>query len=307
MKLKGIFGLLLFTLISFEVVAQTTDLARVEYFYLPYSNSKNTVSRFRALVQAPIPLDKEKKEIFVIGLEYRHVDIDINDKHDVVAFDNNLVTTTQSMYGFLGYVWKGKNEWRYGIRAGIKLESDLHGSPISDDFIYEIGAYAIKDKRRNLSEGEKPYRLIFGLIYSTVPGRWYPLPLINYYKKFSRNWTYTLGIPKTNIRHYLNDSHKDGIQVFATIENIYANIQQGFVPKSPSYNPNQKLAESIQHTSGVIGIGYEHFFTEQLLLYTYVAQSVYSNFRLEDGDGNKIYKINTANSPYFRVGLKFKY
>lgn len=307
MKSNILLSILFLAMISLEATAQTTDLARIEYFHLPYSKSKNTVSRFRALVQVPIPLDKEKKNIFIVALEYRHVDIDIEDKHDVTAFNNHLVSATQHMYGYLGFVWKGKNEWRYGVKAGVKMESDLVGNAISDDFIYEIGAYAVKDKRRNLSEGEKPYRLIFGLVYSNIPGRWYPLPLINYYKKFSHNWTYTLGVPKSNIRYYLNHSQKDAIQVFGTLENIYANIQQNFVPLAPAQNPDGKMAESIQHTAGLFGLGYEHFFTEEFLFYGYAAHSVYSNFRLEDGDGNKIYKINTDNSPYFRVGLKFKY
>jgi hypothetical protein len=115
-----------------------------------------------------------------------------------------------------------------------------------------------------------------------------------------------LGVPKTNVRHYLNDTHKDAIQAFATLDNVYANIQQNFLPISDQ-NSEGKLAESIQATIGLLGLGYEHFFTEHLLFYGYVAHSVYNDFRLEDGDGNKIYKINTENSPYFRAGLKFKY
>lgn len=293
-------------LFAFGISAQTTDLARVEYLALPFSKSDNSINRYRALVQVPIPLDKERKKIFVVGLEYRYVDVNIEDAEDVFAFNKNLVTSTQQMDAYLGYVWKPNDDWRFGVKGGVKIQSDFEGSMVSDDFIYEVGAYAIKDKKKNPEEGKKPYRFIAGLTYSTTPGRWYPLPILNYYKEFHPNWTYTLGVPKTNVRHYLNDTHKDALQAFLTLDNVYANIQQNFVPISDQ-NSEAKLAESIQMTIGLVGLGYEHFFTDHLLFYGYAAHSVYNDFRLEDGDGKKIYKINTENSPYFRAGFKFKY
>src|SRR5690554_1742705 len=214
--------------------AQTTDLARVEYRYLNFSKSENSLSRYRALIQVPIPLDKEKDKLFVIGLEYRYVDINIQDPGDVEAFNNHLVTSVQQMQGYLGFVWKNSEDWRIGVKAGVSIESDFEGNLVNDDFIYHLGAYVIKDKKRNPPDGEKPYRFIAGLTYSSVPGRWYPLPLINYYKEFRPNWTYTLGVPKTNLRYYLNNKRIDAIQGFATIDHVFANIQQGFKPFSSS-------------------------------------------------------------------------
>jgi hypothetical protein len=296
------------------MTAQTTDLFRVEYLHLPFSKSDNNIQRYRALVQAPIPINKEKKNYLVIGLEYRYVDINIEDEADKFAFQselpnlefqNNLVTSVQQMDGYVGYTWKHNEAWRFGAKAGVKIQSDFQGSLESDDFIYEAAVYAIWDNKDDTLSGEKPTRFIAGLTYSTTPGRWYPLPLINYYKEFHPNWTYTLGVPKTNIRYYLNDNHKDAVQAFATLDNIYANIQNDFIPVVPTEDGT--VAESIQMTMGLLGLGYEHFFTEHLLFYGYAAHSVYNDFRLEDGDGKKVYKINTENSPYFRAGVKFKF
>ncbi len=292
---------------SLGITAQTTDLARIEYLYLPFSKSDNAINRYRALVQAPIPLDQEKDNMFVVTLEYRYVAINIKDAEDTFAFGNNVVTSAQQMDGYVGYIWKQNENWRFGVRAGVKIQSDFEGNLLSDDFIYDFGVYAIKDKKKNVEEGKKPYRFIIGLSYSTTPGRWFPLPLINYYKEFKPNWTYTIGVPKTNIRYYLNDTHKDAIQAFATIDNIYSNIQQNFIPQTITQNPDSKMAESIQETIVLLGLGYEHYFTENLLFYGYAAHAVYNDFRLETGEGDKIYKINTENSPYFRAGIKFKY
>lgn len=291
---------------AFGMYAQTTDLARIEYLNFPLSKSDNTLSRYRALVQAPIPLDGERRNIFVVGLEYRYLDIDIKDTDDLLAFNNHIVSSTQMMKGYLGYVWKQGADWRIGIKAGLRIESDLVQGIVQDDIVYEVGTYFVKDKKKHPEKGIKPYRLIIGLTYVAKPGRWYPLPILNYYKQFRPNWTYTLGVPKTNVRHYLNSAHKDAIQAYVTLDNDFANIQQNFVPVSEQ-NPDGKLAESIQSTVGLVGLGYEHFFTGRLLFFGYVAHSVYNDFRLEDGNGKKIYKINIENSPYFRAGIKFKY
>lgn len=290
-----------------SVISQTTDLARVEYLYLPFSKSSNNINRYRALIQAPIPINKEKKSFFVIGLEYRYVDINIKDAEDVMAFGVNPVTSVQEMDGYLGYTWAFTEDWRFGAKAGVKLQSDFEDGLQTDDVIYEGGIYAILDKKKDTLDGNKPYRFIVGLTYSTTPGRNFPLPLINYYREFKPNWTYTLGVPKTNIRHYLNDGHTDALQAFATLDNIYSRIQTSFVPNSLEQNPTGKKVESIQETIVLLGLGYEHFFTKHLLFYTYAAHSVYNDFRLENNNGDKIYKINTENSPYVRAGVKFKY
>ena len=315
MKRKQVL-LLISVLFACGMTAQTTDLGRVEYLHLPFSKSDNSINRYRALLQAPIPINKERKGYLVIGLEYRYVDINIKDVEDLSGFmgsippngaiQNNLVTSVQQMDGYIGYTWKSNTDWRYGAKVGVKIQSDFEGSLVSDDFIYEAAVYAILDKKDDTLSGNKPYRFIAGLNYSTTPGRWYPLPLLNYYKEFHENWTYTLGVPKTNIRHYLNDNHKDAVQAFATLDNIFANIQNDFVPVVDQ-GEEGTVAESIQMTIGLLGLGYEHFFTEHLLFYGYAAHSVYNHFRLEDGDGKKVYKINTENSPYFRAGIKYKF
>ena len=74
-----------------------------------------------------------------------------------------------------------------------------------------------------------------------------------------------------------------------------------------SRHTNNKQVENIEHTVGLLGLGYEHFFTDHLLFYGYAAHSVYNNFRMENNDGETIYEINTTNTPYFRAGFKFKY
>jgi len=299
--------IIVFVLFTMVLSAQTTDLARLELLHLPFSNSDNSLTRYRVLAQFPIPVHKDKKNFIVVGSEYRYLDINISDAEDRFSSVKNHVNSFQEIDAYVAYTWEHNKVWRFGVKIGPKLQSDFEGTLQKDDILFEVGIYAIKDKRKNVAEGEKPSRFIFGLTYSNTPGRWFPLPILNYYKEFHPNWTYTLGLPKTNIRHYLNRKRKDAIQAFVTLDNDYANIHQDFAPNSPDQNPDKRIAENIQVTMGIAGVGYEHFFTENLLFYAYVAHSVYSNFRFEDNDGNKVYQINNENSPYFRTGLKFKY
>ena len=292
---KLIFSItVLFALIA---QAQSTDIARVEYMRIPFSNSDNSVGRFRALLQVPIPLDKELNKILVAGFEYRNVNVDIKDAVPA-GFNIQDVSSLHRISAYAGYVWKFKENWRFGVKAGVRINSNLAGSLVADDWIYTASVYAINDMKD--ASTTKPYRWIFGLDYSTTPGRNFPLPLINYYREFHPNWTYTLGVPKTNVRHYLNGNHKDALQAFVTLDNFFANIQNNM-------SIDGRSAENISMTIILGGLGYEHCFTKHLLYYAYATHSISNDFRLRNNDRDDIYTINSDNTFYFRTGVKFKF
>src|SRR5690606_25360242 len=115
------------------------------------------------LIQAPIPIDTERKNFLVVGREYRYVDINIEDEADKFAFQselpnfefqNNLVTSVQQMDGYVGYTWKHNADWRFGAKVGVKIQSDFEGSLESDDFIYEAAVYAILDNKDDTLSGK---------------------------------------------------------------------------------------------------------------------------------------------------------
>ncbi len=290
-----ILSFLVLIAINLESVAQSTDLARVEYLNIPFSKSNNSISRYRVFAQAPIPLNKELTSFFVVGLEYRYHSIDIQDE---VPFDPKIISSVQRMDAYVGYVQRIENDWVLGGKMGGRIASNLKDGPSGDDYIFEGGVYAVKDRKNDTIN--TPWRLILGLTYSTTPGRNYPLPLINYYREFRPNWTYTLGVPKTNVRHYLNDSHKDALQAYVTLDNFFGNLQENIIV-------NGKPAENVSMTTVIAGLGYEHYFTDHLLFYGYGAHTIYTEFRLRDNNRETAYIINEDNSLYFRAGLKFKY
>ena len=148
-------------LFALSAQAQSTDIARVEYMYIPFGNSDNAVGRFRALLQVPIPLDKELNKILVAGFEYRNVNIDIKDAVPA-GFNIQDVSSLHRISGYVGYVWKYKENWRFGVKVGTRINSNIVGSLVTDDWIYTASVYAINDMKE--ASTTKPYRCGKGIV-----------------------------------------------------------------------------------------------------------------------------------------------
>ncbi len=290
--------ILFFIVISTTLSAQLTDLARMEYTYFPQRDSDNSFKRFRTFVNLPIKLNS-KGTYLVPGLEYRNVRFDYEDPS---IFDSTNLNDFHSIRATIGYTFKMSNDWRFAAKTGFFLASNFEGDGVtSDDFLFSGSIFFIKDQ---MDESPKaPWRLIVGLQYATTAGRPFPLPFINYFKKFHPSWTYSLGVPKTNIKYLLNE--KNILQGFATLDGFYANIQRNRnIPDSIALDAN--VASNISMTVALAGIGYEHCFTKHLVFYIYGGYTLMNDIRLRSEDQENVFTINDQNSVYGRTGIKFK-
>lgn len=290
-------GLLIFVIMPVGVFAQTTDLARLEYTYIPQANSENSIGRFRTFVNFPIEMKREGSYL-IAGLEYRNIDFDIEDE---VPFETAGIERLQLFRTTLAYTFKMKKDWRFVGKVGFEVGSNFEDSQIrSEDIRFTGSLFFIKD-----TSGEdvaKPSRFIIGLNYSTNAGRPFPIPLLNYYRKFKPNWSYSLGTPKTNIKHFLNK--RNAIQGYLTLDGFFSNIQNNLAV--PDANGGTNIANNISMTMVLGGLGYEHYFTKNLLMYVYGGHTVFNEIRLRDSDLNNLYQINNDNTFYIRSGIKFK-
>lgn len=293
---------LIIALLSLTITkAQSTDLARIEYLNIPFTKGENTVQRFRAFAQAPIPLDKEKNKLLIVGLDYRQLHLKFD---KAIPFNTESIQTTRRMEASLGYVWRLKSNpnWRFGVKGGIRVQSNLERSLVSDDFIKIVQVFAMNDMRK--AENSRPYRWIFGLLYATTPGRWYPLPLVNYHREINEHWNYTLGVPKMTLRHLFDK--KNTLQAYASLDHFFSNIQNNIpaaTVQAPKYNND---GENISMTNVNLGLGYEHYFTKHLMFYGFAGHTVYNSYRIRDNKRNKAYVIEDKNSFYFRTGIRLK-
>ena len=275
--------------------AQTDLSTKLEYDYFPQESSDNSFRRFRFRVNYPIKM--AERMYLVPGFEYRNVELKFADK---VPFEVKDLQRFQSFTMRLTYTFGLKNDWRFAARGGIMLASNfVESNFMSDDLIYTGGIYLIKD--RNENEVDLPWRIIVGIHYSTKSGRPFPLPVVNYFKTINEKWEYTLGVPATKLTHYFDK--KNAVVAFATLDGFYANIQN---PIPLSSDSDAKKASDITMTVILGGLGYEHYFTDHLLVFGYAGYTIYNDIRLRDHDKENIYTINDKNSFYGQVGLEFK-
>lgn len=279
-------------------MAQDTNLARLEYAYIPQSKSDNSYSRFRFSGNYPIKLKKEGSYL-VLGIEYRRNMLQLEDQLLLDSIDN--LKTFHTIGTEFGYTFKLKNDWRFGAKLGLRISSNFEGLGIlKDDFRYTGSVFFVKSyKERN---APKTSRLILGLRYTVPASINFPLPIINYTKRFHPSWSYSLGTPKTSLKYFF--SEKQTLQLFVGLDRFYGNIQNNKVFVND--NGETKLAENMSMLIINNAIGYEFFFTEHLLLFAYGGYTISNEIRFRDRKQNNVLIINDQNTLYLRTGIKLK-
>lgn len=294
-KLKYFITILFLWGFFFHGNAQSADLFSVEYTYFPQSSSDNSFRQFSSHLNFPIKAGGEGSYL-IPGIEYENINFKYE---DYAPFEKKSeLDRYQAFTLSLGYTFMAKEEWRFAAWAGLTAASNFENDILGNEDLFLTGVAGFI-KNIDGEEVEKPWRLIFGLYYSTKSSRPYPLPVVNYYKEFQPDWSYTLGVPKTNLKYYLNERHE--FQAFVSLDGFYANLQE-----DRFFEDSNKVAEDISMTIVLAGLGYEFNFTDHLVYYLYAGHSVYNDIRLRNADKDQVYQVNKTNTFYARTGLKFK-
>lgn len=289
------FRFLLFFLliISFVGHAQLSDLARLDFTFIPNKGSDVEYTRSRFLVNYPIKLKKEGQYL-LLGIDYSNVHLRF--KNDKLPFDRNLLNDFKLLDFTFGYTKPLKNDWRLGLRFQPGISTNLTAKSLNaNDLVFSGDIVFIKSFEDNI---DKPSRLIVGLSYSQNRGYVFPLPFISYYKKIRPDWSFNLGVPKTNLQYHLTDKHR--FKLFAQLDGFTSNIQNGALINGEEY------AELINMSLINGGLQYEYHFTNHLQLDVRAAYNFSLSNRLEDGNNNTLLTIDNNSRSYFRAVLKFK-
>ncbi|WP_430467703.1 DUF6268 family outer membrane beta-barrel protein [Winogradskyella ouciana] len=273
------------------VQAQLDDLARLEYSFIPKSGSDDQYTRLRLSLNYPIELKEDT--YFIVGGEYNRVILNLQDNY---PFDRSLLKTINIIDLNLGYTFKTSETWRLGFRLNPRIASTLTQKISGDDFFLNGGAFAIIDRSKDESL-KRPYRLILGLTYNTTTGLPFPLPFVSYYRKPSEKWSFSIGVPKSNIKWFLDQ--KNTLQSFISLDGYFAHLQEPSVI-------NGKQVDNVSLSVIVGGAGYEYLFTKHLVAYAYAGYTFRLNNVLRDGERNEVFKLNDLNAFYLRTGIKFK-
>ncbi len=287
------FFLFVFVLISAvnTANAQLTDLARVEYSYIPKNNSEDSFDRFRFLLNYPIKISEDA--YLLIGGEYSRITLNLEDSY---PFPTSNLRRLHVLDFNLGYTFKMSENWRFGAKITPRLASTLRHKISGDDIFLNGGVYAINDRTKDKT-ANKPYRLVLGLTYNTTTGIPLPLPFISYFRRVNEKWSYNLGVPKTNVKYYINENNI--IQTFVGIDGYFANTQERF-------SIDGKEADSVSLSLVLAGIGYEYCFTDHLVWYAYTGYTLSMSNRLRDENREDVFKLDNVNTFYLRTGFKFK-
>ncbi len=281
-----------------NIRSQGTDLARIEYAYIPQTASDNVYSRFIISANYPIKM-KNKGSYLVISPQYRYNNLSIK---DALIFEQGGDLNNFQTFGLeFGYTFKMKNDWRFGAKLGTQISSNFEGSGLeSDDFRYTGSIYFVKSYKNH--QAPKNARLIIGLRYAVPASINFPLPIINYFKRFHPSWSYSVGTPKTSIKYFFNE--KNTLQAFVGLDRFYGNLQnnRAFVDERGEV----KVAENASMLNVMGALGYQYYFTEHLLFYTYAGYTLSNEIRLRDDNQENVLTINNGNTFYFRSGIKLK-
>lgn len=287
--------LLLFFLfsISYFSQAQLSDLARIDFTFIPNKGSDVEYTRSRFLINYPVKLKKEG-EYILLGIDYSNIHLRF--KIDELPFDRNLLNDFKLLDFTIGYTKPLNNGWRLGVRFQPGISTNLTAKSLnSNDLVFSGDVVFIKKFENDM---DKPSRLIVGLSYSQNRGYVFPLPFISYYKKFRPDWSYNLGIPRTNLQYHLSDKHR--FKLFGQLDGFTSNIQNGALVNGTD------TAEIINMSLINGGLQYEYHFTDHLQLDLRAAYNFSLNNKLKDGSNNTLFTIDNDSRSYFRAVLRFK-
>ena len=271
--------------------AQLTDIARLEYSFIPKTKSEDQYTRLRVLLNYPIEL--KNKSYLIIGGEYNRVLLNLEDNY---PFDTSNLSKLHVIDFNLGYTFKLSEKKRLGFKINPRIASTLTNSITGDDFFVNGGVFYIND-RRDDGTLKRPHRLILGLTYNATTGLPFPLPFISYYREIDESWSYNAGVPKSNIKYIFNE--KNNMQAFIGLDGYLAHLQE----------PSQINGQNVDHISlsvAIGGLGYEYSFTEHLVAYMYTGYTFRLNNVLRNKDRDEVFKLDDVNAFYLRTGLKFK-
>ncbi|MFK7749630.1 MAG: DUF6268 family outer membrane beta-barrel protein [Kordia sp.] len=275
-----------------KAYGQLGDLARIDYTYIPNAKSDIEYSRFRALFNYPIKLKDDDTYLF-LGLDYSNIHL----KSEVeFPFDTRDLNDFQLLDFSIGYTTPLRNNWRLGIRFQPGFSTNLVADALSIKDVVLSGT-VVFIKKGKVYNG-KSQKLVLGVTYAGNSGFNFPLPFVSFYRKFRPNWSYNLGVPKTNLQYHFSTKHR--LKSFAQLDGFTSNLQRE-VPII-----NGEAAKTINMSLILSGLQYEYYFTKQLQFYARAAYIFSLNNELRNERRETIFSLDNQAKIYLRTGIKFK-
>jgi hypothetical protein len=202
-----------------NIYSQTPDVFRIEYMLMPENSGDIETSRIKLVLNVPIAV-REKKDYVVLGAEYNRYNFEVPD--DLFPSSNDL-NKFHVVDVNLAYMYKLSEKWRLIGVITPRWSSNFVEELQEDDFNinYTVGAY------KNVKDVDKPYMLVLGLSYNSTSPIDVPLPFVYYEKRFQKNWSYVIGVPKSGMKYFTKKGHFFQTELF--LDGYYVNIQNNIL------------------------------------------------------------------------------
>lgn len=267
--------------------SQSADILRVEYTFLPRNDSEIQTARYKFLFNYPHKVAED--QYLVTGVEYNQIAFDNSGE---LPFDGSELKKLHVIDFNIGYIFKWNEDWRFVSIVTPRLASNFVDGIEGRDFKLNLTASFWKEK----NTGERPFRLVIGLSYNSTTGLPFPLPLINYNRRFHPHWSYILGIPKSALRYHFNDRHS--LELASFLDGYWVNVQNDIPLDDGS------TGSSISLSQGISALEYQYKVTDRMWLFGLAGYAFYQNGVLRDDKRNSVYILNKEGNIYFRTGLK---
>lgn len=233
-----------------------------------------------------IQLKNEQKGIIKTSLNYEftHINLNTEDSHftDIENFHSIGIT--------ISYIQKINQKWSFVGMFSPQLSSNFTNNLSSDDFYANIIALFNYSKTQN-------NRLSFGLVYTNSMGVPFPIPIINYWKKFDDKWQMNLGFPRTNLTYTLNPT--SNFSGYIEFDGFKANISQNM---SRPYFEDERMAEQIKYNAIISGIEYDYHI-KKFQFKINLGYTLSRNFEFQDSDNDTAYEFDMRNNFNLGVGV----
>lgn len=199
--------IILFVCASIPSIAQMKKgHARVDYIDLGDSNGVG-FEKYTIGIALPIAL-KTKGDLLINELLYSRTNIDYATDLDL----NGNISTFHSIMYSLVYNHSLKNDWSLTAMLSPSISSNF--SSLNWDDLRFFGMVMFS---KNLKSNMK---LNFGMSYSSILGKSFPLPMFNMVWKPDQKWTLNLGFPRMDVQYQVAKNTIFGTDLFMVGDNF---------------------------------------------------------------------------------------
>lgn len=268
--------------------AQSTDIFRIEYLNIPENDTGIKTQRYKALFNLPIKLN-ERKDYLVAGMEYNRFDMGYTEDF---SFNKRELNRFHIVDLNLGLITKWNTNWNLVTILTPRLASNfVHGAQRGDFFMNASAAFW-----KESPDGDRPFRIIVGLTYNSTTGLPIPLPLLSYYRKFHPDWSFALGVPRSELKRYLGKKHVLELALF--LDGYFINLQNN-IPMADGQSASKISLNSLVGT-----LGYQYRLSKGMTLFIMGGNAFIQEGKLRNNERGDVFLLNDEANFYIRTGFK---